>query len=49
MNTEVIKGQKADLTKGNPGLRNITVEIGWKAPSSMDIDASAFLLGAGGR
>lgn len=49
MSTEVVKGQKADLTKGNPGLRNITVEIGWKAPSSMDIDASAFLLGDGGK
>ncbi|MEK3899629.1 TerD family protein [Paenibacillus sp. FSL R7-0179] len=49
MSTEVVKGQKADLTKGNPGLRSITVEIGWKAPSSMDIDASAFLLGAGGK
>lgn len=49
MSTEVVKGQKADLTKGNPGIRNIIVEIGWKAPSSMDIDASAFLLGAQGK
>jgi tellurite resistance protein TerA len=49
MNTEVVKGQKADLTKGNPGIRSVTVEIGWKAPSSMDIDASAFLLGAQGK
>lgn len=45
MTIEVVKGQKADLTKGNPGLRSIIVEIGWQAPSSMEIDASAFLLG----
>ncbi|WNS41885.1 TerD family protein [Paenibacillus sp. MMS20-IR301] len=49
MSTEVIKGQKADLTKGNPGVRSIIVDVRWKAPSSMDIDASAFLLGAEGK
>lgn len=46
MSVEVVKGQKTDLTRGNPGLRSLMVELGWQAPSSMDIDASAFLLGA---
>lgn len=49
MSTEVVKGQKADLTKGNSGLKSLLVEIAWQAPSSMEIDASAFLLGAQGK
>ena len=48
------KGQKVDLTKSNPGLRRITVGLGWDvnqydSGSDFDLDASAFLLGAGGR
>ncbi len=48
------KGQKIDLTKGNPGLRNITVGLGWDvnrfdSGTDFDLDASAFMLGAGGR
>ncbi|QSF45440.1 TerD family protein [Paenibacillus tianjinensis] len=46
MSVEAVKGQKIDLTRGNPGLKSLTVEIGWRAPASMEIDASAFLLGA---
>ncbi|MBT2289897.1 TerD domain-containing protein [Paenibacillus albidus] len=49
MSIELVKGQKADLTKGNPGLNRLTVEIGWQAPSSLEIDTSAFLLGAQGK
>ncbi|MBW4085661.1 TerD family protein [Paenibacillus sp. S150] len=49
MSTQVVKGQKADLTKGSPGLRQMLVEIAWQAPSAMEIDASAFLLGPGGK
>ncbi|WP_379158036.1 TerD family protein [Paenibacillus sp. sgz5001063] len=49
MSTQVVKGQKADLTKGNPGLDQMVVEIVWQAPSSMEIDASAFLLDAQGK
>ena len=26
------KGQKVDLTKGNPGLKNIMVGLGWDMP-----------------
>ncbi|WP_310831101.1 TerD family protein [Paenibacillus pedocola] len=46
MSVEAVKGQKVDLTRGNPGLKSLIVEIGWRAPASMEIDASAFLLGA---
>ena len=48
------KGQKVDLTKSNPGLKKITVGLGWDVNrydggSDFDLDASAFLLGANGR
>jgi tellurite resistance protein TerA len=46
MSIEAVKGQKVDLTRGTPGLKSLLVEIGWRAPASMEIDASAFLLGA---
>ncbi|MCL6604098.1 MAG: TerD domain-containing protein [Paenibacillus sp.] len=49
MSVNVVKGQKADLTKGNPGLRELTVEVGWQSASSMEIDTSAFLLGPQGK
>jgi len=48
------KGQKVDLTKGNPGLKKITVGLGWDTNRydggyEFDLDASAFLLGASGK
>ena len=48
------KGQKVDLTKTNPGLKKITVGLGWDVNkydggADFDLDASAFMLGAGGR
>ena len=48
------KGEKVNLTKGNPGLRKITVGLGWDvnrydSGAEFDLDASAFLLGANGR
>ena len=48
------KGQKVDLTKSNPGLSKITVGLGWDvnqydSGSDFDLDASAFLLNAGGK
>lgn len=44
------KGQKVDLTKGNPGLKKIMVGLGWDvnafdSGADFDLDASAFLLG----
>ena len=48
------KGQKVDLTKGNPGLKSIMVGLGWDvnafdSGADFDLDAAAFLLGANGR
>lgn len=45
MSTVLQKGQKADLTKGNPSINNIIVGMGWKTPNtSLEVDFSAFLL-----
>ncbi|ASA25277.1 TerD family protein [Paenibacillus donghaensis] len=49
MAVEVVKGQKADLTKGNPGLSELVIEIAWQSPAALEIDTSAFLLGEGGK
>lgn len=48
------KGQKVDLTKGNPGLNNIMIGLGWDVNAfdsgvDFDLDAAAFLLGDKGR
>jgi len=48
------KGQKVDLTKGNPGLSKIIVGLGWQTQKydggyNFDLDAAAFLLGANGK
>ena len=48
------KGQKVDLTKGNPNLSKILVGLGWDTNkydggSDFDLDAAAFLLGANGK
>ena len=48
------KGQKVDLTKGNPGLKKIMVGRGWDvnafdSGADFDLDASAFLVGANGK
>lgn len=48
------KGQKVDLTKGNPGLKNILVGLGWDvnafdSGADFDLDAAAFMLSADGK
>ncbi|SFB10770.1 tellurium resistance protein TerD [Acetitomaculum ruminis DSM 5522] len=48
------KGQKVDLTKGNPSLSKILVGLGWDVNQydggfDFDLDASAFLVGADGK
>ena len=48
------KGQKVDLTKGNPSLKNIMVGLGWDVNAfdsgvDFDLDAAAFMLGADGK
>lgn len=47
------KGQKVSLTKGNPGLTNVIVGLGWDinqfdTGGDFDLDASAFLLADNG-
>lgn len=54
MAVSLVKGQKVDLTKGNPGLTNILVGLGWDvnkfdSSDSFDIDVEAFLVGADGK
>ena len=48
------KGQKVDLTKGNPGLKNIMVGLGGDVNAvdtgaDFDLDAAAFMLGSNGK
>lgn len=48
------KGQKVSLTKGNPGLTNVVVGLGWDVNAfdtggAFDLDASAFLLNDSGK
>lgn len=51
MGITLSKGQKVDLTKSNPGLKNIVVGLGWDVNhydggSAFDLDTAAFLLDA---
>lgn len=48
------KGQKVDLTKGNPGLKKLMVGLGWDvnafdSGADFDLDAAAFMLGDNGK
>lgn len=48
------KGQKIDLTKTNPGLKNILAGLGWDTNKydggkDFDLDASVFMTGASGK
>ena len=54
MAVSLSKGQKVDLTKGNPGLSKIIVGLGWDTNkydggAGFDLDAAAFLLAANGK
>ncbi|MCH5204533.1 MAG: TerD family protein [Oscillospiraceae bacterium] len=54
MAVSLVKGQKVDLTKGNPGLSRLTVGLGWdvnkySGGSAFDLDAEAFLLNSSGK
>lgn len=54
MAVSLSKGQKVDLTKGNPGLSKIIVGLGWDtnkydSGADFDLDAAAFLLAANGK
>jgi len=48
------KGQKVDLTKGNPSLSKLVIGLGWDTNKydggfDFDLDAAAFLLGPNGK
>ncbi|WP_419960771.1 TerD family protein [Psychrobacillus sp. BM2] len=48
------KGQKIDLTKTNPGLKNVLVGLGWdtnrySGGDDFDLDASAFIVDGNGK
>ncbi|MBR2518843.1 MAG: TerD family protein [Selenomonadaceae bacterium] len=48
------KGQKVDLTKTNPGLKEVLIGLGWDTNkydggSDFDLDAAAFLLNGAGK
>lgn len=45
----IVKGQKADLTKGNPGISTVIVGMGWNSPPGVDLDMSAFALNGQGK
>lgn len=54
MAVSLSKGQKVDLTKGNPGLTKLIIGLGWDTNkydggSDFDLDASAFLCGDNGK
>lgn len=48
------KGQKVDLTKTNPGLKEVLIGLGWDVNrydggKDFDLDAAAFMLGSSGK
>ena len=54
MAVSLAKGQKVDLTKGRPGLKNVLIGLGWDTNKydgghEFDLDSAAFLLGADGK
>ena len=54
MAVSLSKGQKVDLTKGNPSLKKLLIGLGWDTNKydggfDFDLDAAAFLLGANGK
>lgn len=50
---QLTKGQKLDLTKGNPGLDQLEIGLGWDVnnhgSTSYDLDAEVFMLNEAGR
>ena len=54
MPINLTKGQKVDLTKGNPGIKKLMVGLGWDvnaydSGADFDLDAAAFMLGDNGK
>ena len=54
MAVSLAKGQKVDLTKGNPDLKEVLIGLGWDVKrydggNDFDLDSAAFLLDANGK
>ncbi len=54
MAISLVKGQKIDLTKGNPALKKVIIGLGWDTNKysgghAFDLDSSVFLVGSNGR
>ncbi len=54
MSISLVKGQKIDLTKTNPGVTKVIIGLGWDTNKysggyDFDLDASAFLVGDNGQ
>ncbi|WP_425447285.1 TerD family protein [Dethiothermospora halolimnae] len=54
MAINLTKGQKIDLTKSNPGLKEVIVGLGWDTNkydggADFDLDASVFMVGDNGK
>lgn len=54
MAISLVKGQKIDLTKGNPSLKKVVIGLGWdtnkySGGQAFDLDASVFLVGSNGK
>ena len=54
MPISLVKGQKVDLTKGNPSLKHLMVGLGWDVNTfdpgaDFDLDAAAFMVGKNGK
>ena len=54
MAVSLAKGQKVDLTKTNPGLKEVLIGLGWDVKrydggNDFDLDSAAFLLDANGK
>lgn len=54
MAINLVKGQKVDLTKGNPSLKKVIIGLGWdtnkySGGADFDLDASVFMVGGNGR
>lgn len=54
MSVSLIKGQRVDLTKGRPSLKNILIGLGWdvnqySGEADFDLDASVFMTKENGK
>ncbi|PLS16772.1 tellurium resistance protein [Bacillus sp. M6-12] len=49
MSVVLVKGQKSDITKLNPNIRTIRIELDWRSTDDIELDASAFLIGLNGK